>query len=82
MSSVFGNVRQIGLMSRDIDRSMQYFIDAWGMGPWFILRNMKTSMLYNGAPSELEISIAMANCGELQFEIVAQQKRRHSTRMR
>lgn len=72
MSSVFGNVRQIGLMSRDIDRSMQYFVDAWGMGPWFVLRRVKASMLYNGTPSELEVSIAMANCGDLQFEIVSQ----------
>jgi len=72
MPSVFGNVRQIGLMSRDIDRSMRYFVDAWGMGPWFVLRNQKVSMLYDGAPRELEVSIAMANCGDLQFEIVAQ----------
>ncbi|CAN7629574.1 VOC family protein [Phenylobacterium sp. LjRoot219] len=72
MSSVFGDVRQIGLMSRDIDRSMRYFVEAWGMGPWFVLRNMKASMLYKGQPRELEVSIAMANCGDLQFEIVEQ----------
>jgi len=72
MSKVFGDVRQIGLMSRDIDKSMQYFVDAWGMGPWFVLRNMKTTMLYQGTPTELDVSIAMANCGDLQFEIVTQ----------
>lgn len=72
MSSVFGDVRQIGLMSRDIDRSMRYFVEAWGIGPWFVLRNLKASMLYNGTPRDLEVSIAMANCGDLQFEIVAQ----------
>lgn len=72
MSSVFGNVRQIGLMSRDIDRSMRYFVDCWGMGPWYVLRNITNSMLYHGEPIELEMSIAMANCGDLQFEIVMQ----------
>lgn len=72
MSSVFGPVRQIGFMSRDIDRSMQYFVDAWGVGPWYVLRHLKTSMLYGDRPTELEVSIAMANCGDLQFEIVMQ----------
>lgn len=72
MPSVFGKVRQIGYMSRDLDQSMQYFVDAWGVGPWYTLRNVKASMLYRGTPTELEISIAMANCGDLQFEIVTQ----------
>lgn len=72
MSSIFGNVRQIGFMSRDIDRSMRYFIDSWGIGPWYVLRNMSMSMSYNGVPTELQVSISMANCGDLQFEIVTQ----------
>jgi hypothetical protein len=59
-------------MSRDIDRSMRYFIDAWGVGPWYVLRRVKSAMLYQDEPRELEVSIAMANCGDLQFEIVAQ----------
>jgi len=72
MSSIFGSVRQIGFMSRDIDRSMHHFVDYWGIGPWFVLRNVKNSMLYKGTRVELDMSIAMANCGDLQFEIVAQ----------
>jgi hypothetical protein len=72
MSSVFGEVRQIGFMSRDIDRSMQYFADAWGVGPWYILRHLPAAMLYHGEAIDLDISIAMANCGDLQFEIVMQ----------
>lgn len=72
MSSLFGPVRQLGFMSRDIDRSMAYFIDSWGVGPWFVLRKVKNVMVYRGAAIELEMSIAMANCGDLQFEIVAQ----------
>lgn len=72
MSLIFGSLSQVGLMSRDVDKSMQYFVDAWGMGPWFVLRNIKMSMLYKGEPTELDVSIAMANCGDLQFEIVQQ----------
>ena len=70
--SIFGEVRQIGFMSRDIDESMRYFIEAWGIGPWHILRNAKSPMIYKGERTEPEVSIAMSNCGDLQFEIVQQ----------
>lgn len=72
MNSFFGEARQIGWMSRDIDRSMRHFIDAWSVGPWYVLRNVKAPMLYKGHPAEPEISLALSNCGDLQFEIVAQ----------
>lgn len=72
MHPLFGEPRQIGLMSRDIDRSMRYFIDTWGVGPWYVLRNVKAPMLYRDQPTEPEISLALSHCGDLQFEIVAQ----------
>jgi Glyoxalase/Bleomycin resistance protein/Dioxygenase superfamily len=72
MMAMFGEVRQIGFMSRDIDRSMTYFVENWGVGPWFVLRNLEASMLYKGAPIEVDMSVAMANCGDLQFEVVMQ----------
>lgn len=72
MPCLFGQVRQLGFMSRDLDRSMNYFIDNWGVGPWYTLRNVSNRMLYKGSPVDLEMSLAMANCGDLQFEIVVQ----------
>jgi Glyoxalase/Bleomycin resistance protein/Dioxygenase superfamily len=72
MISVFGDVRQIGFMSRDIEQSMKYFIDAWGVGPWYVMRRLKSPMVYKGQPTEPEVSIAMANAGDLQLEIVQQ----------
>lgn len=72
MTCPFGEVRQLGFISQDIDRSMAYFVDAWGIGPWFVLRGLASKMLYNGNSIDLDLSIAMANNGELQFEIVQQ----------
>jgi len=72
MKSVFGDVRQIGFMSRDIDESMRHFVQAWGIGPWYVLRELTSPMIYKGEATEPVISIAMANCGDLQFEIVQQ----------
>lgn len=67
-----GEVRQLGFISHDIDRSMAYFVDAWGIGPWFVLRHLRGKMLYDGRAIELDMSVAMANNGDLQFEIVTQ----------
>jgi hypothetical protein len=72
MSLAFGKISQLGFMSRDIDRSMKYFAEAWGVGPWYILRHRPAAMLYQGRAIDLDLSIAMANCGDLQFEIVMQ----------
>lgn len=72
MSSVFGKIHQVGFMSRDIDRSIQYFVEAWGVGPWYVMRNVAAPMIYQRERTDLEISIAMANCDDLQFEIVMQ----------
>ena len=72
MQSIFGEVRQIGFMSRDIDSSMRFFAESCGVGPWFVLRHLDAAMLYKGNAIQLDVSIAMANCGDLQFEIVMQ----------
>lgn len=77
-NAIFGPIRQLGFMSRDIDKSIAYFVEKWGIGPWFILRNVKNTMVYRGTPVELEMSIAMSNCGDLQFEIVAQHNQTQS----
>ncbi len=70
--SLFGPVRQLGFIAHDLDRSMDYFVDAWGIGPWYTLRGVTNRMLYKGREVEIEMSIALANSGDMQFEIVAQ----------
>jgi hypothetical protein len=72
VNSLFGQVRQLGFVSRDIDRSMRHFLDHWNIGPWYVLRRIKASTLYKGQPSDTEISLALSSCGDLQFEIVEQ----------
>jgi len=72
MPSIFGDVRQLGFISRDMDASIAYFVDSWGIGPWYTLRSVTNRMLYKGNEVEIEMSVALANCGDMQFEIVAQ----------
>ena len=70
MSRIFGKIAQIGYVVRDIDAS----IDQWvrrGVGPWFYVDRVQTDyFLCRGVESELEVSVAVANSGELQLELI------------
>ena len=52
-------------------------MDAWlevGVGPWLRLPHLKqTNSVYRGQPTEPVVSIAFANSGELQLEIIVQE---------
>ena len=40
MSRLFGPLRQMGLVVRDIDRAMQHWIEVCGVGPWFVAEKL------------------------------------------
>jgi hypothetical protein len=70
--SPFGEIRQIGFVSPDIDRSISYFLDAWNVGPWYVLRKVASHVFCKGEWRDLEVSLALANAGDLQLEIIQQ----------
>src|SRR5262245_18093543 len=52
---------------------MDYWINVMGVGPWFYVERLKTDYFrYRGADSPLEMSIALANSGDLQIELIQQ----------
>ena len=73
MSMVFGAVSQIGIISRDLEQSVDFFATRLGIGPWFVMRHypLKTC-LYRGTPIDLDFSVALSNSGSMQIEIVQQ----------
>jgi len=74
LSRKFGAIRQIAFVVPDIDAAMEYWSDVLGVGPFFVKRRMTfSSFTYRGrsAPSPC-ISIALANSGEQQIELIAQ----------
>lgn len=70
MSRMFGTVNQIGYVVRDIHASM----DRWvrhGVGPWFYIENVVTDYFrYRGEDSAMTMSVALANSGDLQLELI------------
>lgn len=74
MSRLFGDLRQIGIVVRDIDAAMKHWIEVCGVGPWFFADRLPlTEFSCRGARhDDLHISIALANSGEVQLELIQQ----------
>jgi catechol 2,3-dioxygenase-like lactoylglutathione lyase family enzyme len=74
MSRFFGGARQIGFVVRDIERAMAHWQAVLGVGPWYYKPEVGTTEFrYFGKPSALpQMSIALANSGDLQIELIQQ----------
>jgi len=73
MSILFGTVRQVGYVVRDIEQAMRQWAGL-GVGPWFYKEDVvSTEFRYYGKPSVLpKLSIALANSGDVQIELIQQ----------
>ncbi|MET9486574.1 VOC family protein [Nocardia sp. NPDC006630] len=70
MSRIFGNITQLGYVVRDIRTEMQRWIDQ-GVGPWFYVHDVQTDdFTHRGTPSPMKMSVALANSGDLQIELI------------
>lgn len=66
-----GAIRQIGFVVSDIDVALETWVKM-GVGPWFVMRELSIKAVYRGHPCEVVQSIAMANSGALQIELIQQ----------
>jgi hypothetical protein len=72
MTVLPGAIRQIGYVVTDLDKALAGFVEL-GVGPWFVIRGMAQRVLYRGKPCEITLSLALANSGEMQIEVIQQQ---------
>ena len=71
MSRIFGKVCQNGYVVRDIEAALKHWVDIMQVGPWFYIEDVKTDWFtHRGAPSDVKMSIALANSGDLQIELI------------
>ena len=73
MSIFLGGVRQIGYVVKDIEKAMEHWLKI-GVGPWFYKEDVgSTEFSYYGKPSRIpKVSIALANSGDMQLELIQQ----------
>jgi hypothetical protein len=74
VSHIFGEIRQIAFVVPDIDDAMDYWANMLGIGPFFVKRKLVLAdFVYRGCPSvSPTISIALANSGFIQIELIQQ----------
>ena len=73
MSRLLGDLRQNGFVVRDIEAAMRHWTRVLGVGPWFYFERAPiTDFCYDGRPSDVAVSIALANSGPLQIELIQQ----------
>lgn len=72
MSRIFGGITQLGYVVRDARASVEHWIEQ-GVGPWWWFERVPIDWFtYRGEPSSPELTIALANSGALQLEIIQQ----------
>lgn len=70
MSRIFGQIAQIGYVVRDIDAAMDRWVKH-GVGPWFYVDRVQTDYFrYRGVDSDMQMSVALANSGDVQLELI------------
>lgn len=66
-----GPIRQNGYVVRDLDAAIVQWL-ALGIGPWITLGPMEQDMVFRGEPTTCTITLAFANSGDLQIELIHQ----------
>ena len=72
MSILPGPIRQIGYIVEDLDEALKPWIEL-GVGPFYVMRGIPIRAQYRGQPCEVTISMALANSGEMQIELIQQE---------
>lgn len=74
MSRLFGPMRQIGIVVRDIEQAMRHWVEVCGVGPWYYTDRLAlTGFTYAGKRyDDIHVSIALANSGDVQIELIQQ----------
>ena len=73
-----GPVRQMGYVVTDLDQAMAGWLEL-GVGPWFVMRGLPLQADYRGEPCETTLSLAFANSGEMQIELIQQMAPRRAS---
>lgn len=73
MSQLFGDVRQLGYVVTDLEAAMRHWLEVMKVGPFFHMeRPQFIDFRHRGEPSDLWVSAAFAQCGNLQIELIQQ----------
>ena len=71
MSRFFGEIRQVAYLVPDIEAAMDHWANTLGVGPWYYNPRVPIrNYVYRGERYEPHNSVALANAGGLQIELL------------
>lgn len=71
MSNLLGPIRQLGYVVDDIEAGMKYWSETMGVGPWYYNPEVPVEdYRYDGQNYKVRNSVALANSGEMQVELI------------
>src|SRR5271166_3756929 len=77
MSRLFGPLRQMGFVVRDIDKAMRHWVEVCGVGPWYIADRLPLHGFWyrDNRYDDIHLTVALANSGDVQLELIQQRDR-------
>lgn len=71
MSRFLGEIRQLGYVVADIEAAMRHWAETMGVGPWYYAPAVPIEDYhYDGEPHAVRNSVALANSGFVQIELI------------
>ncbi len=70
---VFKKVLQVGLVVKDLEKSMDNYTNIMGIGPWEVYHideNSLKDVTVNGKPQKLTMKVGFTNIGNVQIELI------------
>ena len=69
----FGPIVQNAFVVRDLDAAVEHWTTTVGVGPFYLLDHIQYGEVYfRGAPLTLDMSVAIAQWGDIQIELIVQ----------
>lgn len=73
MAALFGPVMQLGFVVPDLERAIRHWHENVGLGPFFVLEHVQfAATWYRGRPASVDMSVALAQWGAVQVELIQQ----------
>ncbi|MFJ9453372.1 MULTISPECIES: VOC family protein [unclassified Herbaspirillum] len=73
MSRFLGEIKQLGYVVDDIQAAMKYWSEVLGVGPWYYMERVPLkNYRYKGELQDIHSSVALANSGNVQVELIQQ----------
>jgi hypothetical protein len=63
---------QTGWVVDDLDRAIERFLATTSAGPFFVMPHLELTVSHRGRPSDIDFSLAMAQMGGMQIELIEQ----------